>query len=152
MDLEIKGQPHRTGRLNARQQFHVTRRLAPVMIARMQGIAAMAAIVGASARPAADAVEPEGQPPLSGDALIAGFMPIANAIKALSDEEADYVITTCLSVCSKLVNGQAAPVQAPNGRLMFDDMDMAGMLKLVQAVVKENCESFFDDPSGLGLG
>lgn len=65
------------------------------------------------------------------------------ALAKLDDQEADYVMKTCLSVVSRMDNGQAAPVMAKGGGLMYDDITMAQMMELALAVIEENLGDFF---------
>lgn len=113
-------------RLDARKQFHIVRRLAPIL-------AALGEVTLKT---------------LSEDkkltfAMVAG--PIAMELSRMSNEDTDYILTACLSVCFRLINGQPAPVQAPRtDQLMFPDIDMPTMMKLTIAVIEENMTDFFD--------
>lgn len=117
--VEIGGQKYRIGRIDARKQFHVARRLAP-LLAGMTGIPYKA----------------------SG---FAGFIgPLTDALSGMSDEDVDYVIDVCLGVCQRLQpNGQGAPVIARGGGLMFEDIDMGQMVQLAVKVIQQNLSGFF---------
>lgn len=119
---EVGGQQYRIGRLDAKKQFHVARRLAPLL----------AGLGGA----------------LQGESK--GFAelvaPIAYALSKMSDEDTDYVIDTCLAVIQRQSNNQWASVMVRNGGLMFQDIDMAQMLQLTVAVIQGNLGNFF--PAG----
>lgn len=123
--IEVGGQQYRIGRLDAKKQFHVARRLAPLL----------AGLGGA----------------LQGESK--GFTqlvtPIAEALSKMSDEDTDYVIDTCLAVVQRQSNNQWASVMVRNGGLMFQDIDMAQMLQLTVAVVQGNLGNFF--PAGSSL-
>lgn len=130
-ETEIAGVKYRVGRLDARKQFHVARRLTPVMGALV------AALKG-------------GEGELSGENVLSALVPMSEAVATMADADADYVITTCLGACEResVVHGAGwSPVSAPNGRLMFDDIALPQMLQLVAAVIQENLAPFFP---GLG--
>lgn len=119
---EIGGQQYRIGRLDAKKQFHVARRLAPLL----------AGLGGALQAESKEFVQ-----------LVA---PIADALSKMSDEDTDYVIDTCLAVVQRRQNNQWASVVVRNGGLMFQDIDMAQMLQLTVAVIQGNLGNFF--PAG----
>lgn len=116
--VEVGGHKYRIGRIDARKQFHVARRLAP-LLAGMSGIpdksAGFAAFLG----------------------------PLADALSGMSDEDVDYVLDVCLSVCQRIQpNGHPAPVMTRGG-LMFEDIDMGQMIQLAVKVIQENLGGFF---------
>lgn len=119
-EIKIGDHLYRIGRLDARKQFHVARRLAPVL----------AGLSGGAEK--------------SGGGLMKQLMPIADALSKMADEDVDYVLDTCLSVCQRAQQGgQYAPVTAHNGGLMFQDIDMAQMIQLTVAVIQGNMAGFF---------
>lgn len=118
MEFEISGQQYRSGRLNARQQFHVARRLAPVF----------GGLAEASQGNAAD---------------FAHFLqPLTDAIAGISDTDCDYILDTCLGVIQRQQGSAWAPVFV-NKSQMFDDIDMAVMLQMAAKVIQENLGGFF---------
>jgi hypothetical protein len=117
--VEVGGHQYRVGRIDARKQFHVARRLAPLL-------AGMSSVPDKSA----------------GFAAFLG--PLTDALSGMSDEDVDYVLDTCLGVCQRIqTNGQGAPVIARGGSLMFEDMDMGQMIQLAVKVIQENLGGFF---------
>ena len=118
-ELEVGGKRYRIGRLDAKKQFHVARRLGPIL-----------AGLGESAGKSADT-------------LPAQIAPIAGALSKMSDEDVDYVLDACLGVCHRVESiGQYAPVMARGG-MMFSDIDMGQMVQLAVAVIQGNLRSFF---------
>jgi hypothetical protein len=116
--VEVGGQKYRIGRIDARKQFHVARRLAP-LLAGMSGVpdksAGFAAFLG----------------------------PLTDALSGMSDEDVDYVLDVCLGVCQRIQpNGHPAPVMVRGG-LMFEDIDMGQMIQLAVKVIQENLGGFF---------
>jgi hypothetical protein len=118
MDFEINGQQYRSGKLNARQQFHVARRLAPVL----------GGLATASQGNTED---------------FATFLqPIADAIAGMSDADCDYVLDNCLAVV-KRQQGSAWANIFVNKAQMFEDIDMGVMLQIASKVITENLGGFF---------
>ena len=117
--MEIKGKTYRSGRMDARRQFHVLRRLAPLL----SGLTDLAA--------------------LKADPL-AAIGPLAETVAAMKDADMDYVLDACLEVTErKQTAGGWAKVMV-GGSLMFEDLDMADMLRLAGAALQENMAGFFD--------
>lgn len=110
--FEIGGFEYRAGKIDARKQFHIVRRLAPIF----GGMAAGA--------------EPE--------------KVLADAIGALSDDDADYVLFGLLeAVTRKQENGLGFAKVSTGKQLMFADITMAQMLQLAFKSFEENMQDFF---------
>jgi len=126
-DFSIDGQDYQIGRLDAITQFNVARRLAPLVA----GIAKAGQL-------------PDLNPSDAGEFMSAIAEPLCRALASLSDDDTDYVIRhTLVAVTRKMATG-FAPVLARNtSRLMYDDISMTTMLKLVFEVLKENLGDFF---------
>lgn len=120
MEFEISGQQYRAGRLDTFKQFHVSRRLVPVLTAMVQSRA---------------------DNPSSFDALV---VPIAEAIAHMPDEECDFILHTCLAVAQRQQGEKWCNVFAPSSQsLMFDDIDMGAMIQITMKVIQENLAGFF---------
>lgn len=125
--VTIAGADYRIGKLDARKQLHVARRVMPIMGALVGLMQAQGQITVTAALPA-----------------------MAEQIAAMPDADVDYVVGNCLAVCQRrndVHGGGWGAVQASNGKLMFDDIGLPEMLQLVAAVIQENLGSFF---AGLG--
>lgn len=115
--VEVGGHKYRIGRIDARKQFHVARRLAP-LLAGMTGL----------------------QNKSAGFSAFLG--PLTESLSGISDEDVDYVLDVCLGVCQRIEsNGHPAPVMTRSG-LMFDDIDMGQMVQLAIKVIQENLGGF----------
>jgi hypothetical protein len=128
MEFELKGHTYRAGKIDARAQFHIVRRLAPVL-GEIAPAAAGGKLGGLDALP-----------------------PLANAIAKLSDADADYCLFGLLAVVSrKQPQGTGwGPVTTTGNLLMYDDLDMVGMLQLAWKALEFNMQGFFAAlPSGL---
>lgn len=118
-EFEINGVQYRSDRMDAKKQFHVARRLAP-LLAGLGG-----AIKGEKA----------------GFAEFVG--PIADAVSKMSDEDTDYVIDACLRVVQRQQGQTWQAVTSRGGDLMFDDIDLPVMLRLTVAVIQQSLGGFF---------
>lgn len=125
MEFELAGQTYRADKLNAREQFHIVRRLAPV--------------IGHAA------------PSIQGGDGIEALPPLADAIGALSDENADYVLFGLLKcVQRKQQQGLGWAPVCTGTSLMYDDITMPTMLQLAWKALQHNMGGFFDAlPSAL---
>jgi hypothetical protein len=117
--VEISGQQYRIGRLDAKRQFHVARRLAPLL-------AGLGGALKGEAKGFAEMVSP-----------------IAEALAKMSDEDTDYVLDTCLLVVQRQSGQGWQSVMVKNGGLLFQDIDLPAMLQLTVAVIQQNLGSFF---------
>ena len=116
--VEVNGQSYRIGKMPAREQFHVVRRLGPAIM----GFLASGAKGGGAA----------------------GFYgPIVDHLSKMSDEDSDYVLDHCLSVVQRAQGNEWVKVRAPNGALMFNDIELPQLLNLTRAVLTENLRGFF---------
>jgi hypothetical protein len=129
--VEIGGNEYSIAKLNAFQQLHLARKLAPLLTTF--GVALE-------------------KRKMSGDEtafleMISGNF--ADALATMREEDVDFIIHTSLSVCArKQVVGVAAPVFSPvvikgSKELMFQDMDLAVLVQLTLEVIEENLGSFF---------
>jgi hypothetical protein len=137
-DVEISGINFRIGKLNAFQQFHIVRRIAPLLSGLGETFArapAPPAAEGEEAPPEADESNPE---------LWSALGPVADALAKMTDADTEYVLKLCLGVCQRQQDGGLwSRVVGPSGQTMFDDIDLGVMMQLVFAVVQENLSGFF---------
>ncbi|MDN8047566.1 hypothetical protein QZN20_09790 [Burkholderia multivorans] len=165
-EIELNGTRYAIGKLSAMQQFHVSRRIAPIIppmipvlmkfyaeleqadVARQQAVAnaALAALAeGKVPSEAADAPAADKSRELLSmvDAIAPVLQPFADALAGLKDEDAEYVFGTCLSVVERWQGAGWAKVWSPAHKTsMFDDIGIDVMLPLVVRVVVANLGSF----------
>lgn len=140
-EFQVGDKTYRSGKLSAMTQFHMVRRLAPLL----GGIGAAAAAVRGQI-PAAPA-DPAASPLPSETFLQADIIAmVADAVGKMSDQDTEYVINTCLSVCQRQQEGNVWAPVTRSGRMMFEDIDMAQMLQITWRVLQENLSSFFNAP------
>lgn len=136
MEFEINGQKFRSAKLNAIEQFHVFRKLAPVL-------GAAGAMIGA--------LKPGGLGATSIDTL----MPLVHAIAELPEADCDAVLSKCLSVVQRGVETSAGTAWAniwsvEAKRMMSDDInDAVTMIQIAVHVIQDNIGNFSNAlPSG----
>ena len=118
MELELEGRTYRANKIDARTQFHIVRRLAPVL--------------------------GEIAPALQGKGGLDALPPLANAVAKLTDSDADYVIFGLLkAVVRKQDQGLGWGPVATGEQLMYDDITMPLMLKLAWQSFSFNMSGFF---------
>lgn len=121
-EFQVGDHTYVAGKMNAKQQFHVARRILPVLAGAGKDGDVMDKIRGA-----------------------------AYALSEASDADADYVIDHCLAVVKrKMENGKGYTQIISAGRLMFEDMTMLEMLQIAGEVLVFNLGNFSDAlPKGL---
>lgn len=130
-EFEVNGVKYRCGRLNAFEQLHVFRKLAPV-------IGAAGSLV--------DVLKPKAGGAL--DVRIDDMMPLITAIAEMPETDLDTVIRKCLSVVERAQDtavgtGWAKVWSASAERVMFDDIDNAmSMVQIAIAVIQDNLGNF----------
>lgn len=127
-EIELNGQSYRIGKLDAFKQFHVSRKIAPMVPALIPvfiEISANSEVMGDM------------------DRLASALMPFAEAVAGMKDDDAEYVISTCLSSVQRKTGAAWAKVWNEQANAcMFDDLDLSTMLPLVVHSIKENLGSF----------
>jgi hypothetical protein len=126
MKLTINGVEYVTGKLDAFKQFHITRRLTPVMLALAGAADTVAALLTGQGIPD-----------------VTSLQPMTEVIAGMSDADAEYVLHACMAVCQRSAGQGWQNVFAPGGGMLFDDIDMMVMLQLAIAVMRENLGNFF---------
>lgn len=129
-EVDVAGYKYRIGAIPARNQFHVARKVAPMM-------RAMAA--GALAPKAA------GAPTEGPSAWLAMFAPLVDMISSMPHADADFIIDECLRVAERWDEkaSRFCQVMANNGRFLYADITMEVMMRLTIETLEENLGSFF---------
>lgn len=135
--VEIDGHTYMLGRLDAFQQFHVARKIGPIMIKLNIGLTDLALM-------SKDKDHQEVLPLLLG--------PVTEVVAKMATEDVDFVLHTCMGVCGRVdpTIGRASPVMR-GAQLMFQDISMATMLQLTVGVLRENLTDFFPILGGVSL-
>jgi len=119
MEFEIGGNTYRSGKMDTFKQFHVSRRLVPIL----------GNVAGA----------------VSGEASFEDLVqPLMAGIAAMTDADCDFILEACLKVVQRQQGTNWAPIYAgTNQALMFDDIDMSVMLQIAGKVIQDNLSGFF---------
>lgn len=128
MDFEIEGKEFRADKLDAFKQFHVSRKLAPII----------PTLIPVFVKIAKDGAEVK-------DLSAYGELlaPFADGLSAMTNEDSEYVLSVCLSVTKRKVGDNWAPVWSNSGKvLMFDDMNLGDMIQIVLKVVQDSLGNF----------
>lgn len=125
LEIEIEGSVYAVDKLNAIQQWHVFRRLIPLLSA-FSGMANVNR----------DAVR---------TSMLSQLAPAFGQLTAMTDEDTNYILNTCLPAVKRkdLVTGGWQRVMVKPGLIQFDDIEMTTMLRLTTMVIVENLSSFF---------
>jgi len=137
-EIEYAGIKYRTGKLDAFKQFHLFRKLMP-LFSGMGETAATQAMATDASNTNENAVR------------WAALGPVSQAIAEMSQTDSEFIIRTCLGACQRQnPAGQWVAVTTPQGAIMFEDIDLLGMLQLSFAVLQDNLSSFFPglNPNG----
>lgn len=145
-EAQIGGHSYRFGRLNAKQQLHVARRLASTPLQFLLGDQA-----GSVSTVMRDRAEAAGMNADDINTALPRLLPTLSlrALGDLSENDCDYVVNTCLAVIQRQSgsNGTQAWADVMNkntGLVMFQDIGLSDMLELTVHVLRENLGSFFD--------
>lgn len=140
-ELEIGGNTYRINSMPAMTQFHVMRKLGPVLPGIVPVLAQAAATL-----PQGDSQEAGGaMATVDGVAAIAmAAQPLLDGLASMADADAEYVINHCLSaVMRRDAGGKSWSAVHRDGVTMFDDIDMIGRMQLIWAVLRGNYSGFF---------
>lgn len=143
MQITISGKNYTIGRLNALDQLHVSRKIAPI-IPSLIPIISEVAKGGLSkvieSMESGDDVELENIDLKELDGLSTALSPLMDVIAGMSEGDTNLVIHKCLSVVIR-----DGAVLCRGESIMFDDLDMMQILPLVVAVIRKNLGNFIQD-------
>lgn len=128
MEFDLSGNTYRAGKLDAFKQFHVSRKIAPII----------PTLVPVFVRLSQDKKLTED---LGAFSELLG--PFAEGLAGMSDADSEYIIATCLAVVSRNANGTWAAVWNKSANAcMFDDMDLGVIMQIVIKVVQDSLGPF----------
>ena len=120
VEFVVTGKKYRSGKMDAFKQFHVGRRLAPVMATFAELVKSGSGVNPMEALPA-----------------------VADALSNMTDADADYVLYACLCVVEREVAGTSwGKVALVGSGIQYDDIEMPDLLNIVFHVLKDNFSSF----------
>lgn len=133
-EVTINDITYRIGTLNAFKQLHVVRRVVPLLTTFMKPETIRML----------NPKRPEGTPaPTQEDVLGLLLEPFVNAMAAMSDDDCEYIVRTCLAVVNRKVGSTFTLLISANGSMMYDDMDLPTTIRLVWEVLRANLSGFF---------
>lgn len=131
-ELEVDGHKYQVEKLNALKQLHVARRLGPMLV-----------VAGVTVDMVRDGMK------LDLDDVVALVGPVMEILSRMPDDEVEYIIFACLGAAKRLQGDAWAPLMTSDGKqLMFADMDMPAMVRVVLEVIKENLGPFLKGLAG----
>lgn len=133
--IEIGEYKYQIGKLNALDQLHVSRRIAPII----PTIAPLLVQLVDAGLTDLDEGEPLDIEMLK--TLAPSFQPFAEALAEMTDEHTEYVLSKCMSVVRRKTNDGFAAVWRGKSPA-FDDMEMSEILPLVIAVLRSSLGNF----------
>lgn len=139
-EFQLNGQLYSAGRLNAKQQFHVARRLAPLLKGFGDVVKNAGGIFSIVEKHFAGKLKED----LKKIDPFEMVQPLADALNEMSDENANYIIDACCGVTQRRTGSAWGPVIAPNGMPMYPDMDWSVIIMIVIKVVEANLLNFTD--------
>lgn len=148
LEVTIGEHVYAVEKLNAFRQFHVARRLAPAVwaLARSAGSVMKTAIPDGVALTFENVVK--GLKGLEDGALMGALIdaagPMVDVFAHMSNEDSQFILDECLSVCSRKVEIGAGwqVVFVPGSGLMFHDLTMPEMMQLVVKTLQYNLGNF----------
>lgn len=143
MQITISNKNYTIGRLNALDQLHVSRKIAPI-IPSLIPIISEVAKGGLSkvieSMESGDNVELENIDLSELDGLSTALAPLMDVIAGMSEADTNLVIHKTLGVVHR-----DGAVLCRGESIMFDDLDMMQILPLVVAVIRKNLGNFIQD-------
>lgn len=128
MEFELSGNTYQINKLSAMEQFHVSRRIAPIIPTLIPIFVKLAKGEG-----------------LSGDlaGLGVALEAFADGISKMSDEQSEFVLSTCLSAVRRQTGDSWSPVWNKQRNVcMFSDIDLSVMINLAIRVIKDSLQPF----------
>ena len=126
MEITIKDQKYRIGKLSVFEQLKVSRKLLPVLAGLVSDFRNIQSRLSAK--------DTEG-------ALESILPKIADAVSGLSDADVDAILFPCLQVVARQHGKGWVPI-CQQGTMAFDDIDLFVMLQLVARVVADSLGNF----------
>lgn len=122
--VTIDNRKYLVGALNCFEQFHVARRLGPMLLSALASAA---------------------QAPESADFMDLLSGPLIEHLATMKDADVDHILHTCLGAVrvSEADNASAPLYDKIAKQLRYQDLHMPAMLQLTVAVCKDNLGSFF---------
>src|SRR4051812_38586804 len=99
------------GKLNAFEQLHVGRKLAPLLAHAIPALLKIAEVDGAAVN-------------LQTLLITSAAAPIADVLCRMDEADVDYIVNKCLATCQRRQAKNWAKVMSSNGQIMFADIEL----------------------------
>jgi len=134
ISFEVNDRKYQSEKLNAIAQFHVMRRISPLLPTLVPIFVEMAG------------TDPDKKLTVADFAKLATLAgPLADGLAGMSDKDAEFVLTACLTGVKVENEGKFVPFwNATARKSMFEDMNDVGIfLPVAVKVIQENLSGFF---------
>lgn len=131
-DFELGGRKFKVGKMNAFKQFHVVRRIAPILADLLPAIKEVQKINKKVDKTESEKFEEAAQ--LLG--------PLLNGFSKLSDDDSDKVLLSLL-MCAEVQLGGAWSKVATENMIMVQDLELPALLQIAGRAFMFNLSSFF---------
>ncbi len=138
-EFQIGEHTYRTEKLNAFDQLHLARKVAP-LIPKILPALPSALKVGIDLKKAADEKSELSLDSLNDIAFI--LEPALDAMASMPKDDVEYVISLCLKVAKRKV-GDTWQAMWVNNALMFGDTELSALIEIVIKVIKQNLGNYF---------
>lgn len=127
-DFEIGGRKFKIGKLNVFKQFHIVRRIAPILAELLPALQSL---------PKEQKLDSE-----SFETASVILAPMLSGFSKLSDQDSEFVLYGLLSCVEVNLNGAWSKV-ATESILMVQDMDLPVLLQIAGRSFMSNLSNFF---------
>lgn len=142
-EFVVDGHTYQVGKLNALQQFHVARRIAPIIPHLMPAYLKLRVVLAEREKD-----EDKKAPLRESDILqfVELLQPLADALAAMKDEDAEKIFVTCLSVVQRRVGSEWISVyNVPAKQCVYSDLnDLSKQLPMIVQVLKATLGPFIN--------
>lgn len=153
---EINGNTYQFGKMDPRTQFHVARRLSPLLGSIVTTLSEGGLLDRLTNQGPKEGEGPDGEEQTSEELPAAApsitmedlgsLAAMTESLANLDDAVLDYIFDKTLAVVQRQNDkGAWLKITAANGRMMFDDIDMPTMLQLAWGVIESDLMSFFPE-------
>lgn len=147
IDFEIRGQQYRAGRVSALTQFAIGKRLLPLITAiGPEAMRSASAAIQAQRQAKAESAEESAPPPPPFD-FTSILAPLADAVAALPDEDANFIFRECCKV-TKRKSGDAwvGVWNVAAADFQFEDLNALDLIQIAANVMMEHISDFSPGP------
>lgn len=131
-EFELSGRKFKIGKLSAFKQFHLVRRIAPILADLLPAIQDLQKVSKNTNKSDADNFEESAK-------ILA---PILTGFSKLSDQDSEFVLYGLLS-CVEVQLGQSWAKVATDNMLMVQDMELPMLLQIAGRAFMANLSNFF---------